>query len=146
VQYGQRAVELNPSNQWNAADLGAILVYAGQSEEALTWFARAREIDPYFDEPWYWRAVGLAYMNMHRYADAMSKLSHARARPYRYVAMMAGCHAQLGDMDRARACAAECLSLRPDFSIAQFMRKEPFKIPADAEQLASSLRLAGLPD
>jgi hypothetical protein len=85
-------------------------------------------------------------MNLHRYADALSNLSHARVRPYRYVALMAGCRAQLGDMDRARASAAECLSMRPDFSIAQFMRKEPFKIPADAEQLASSLRLAGLPD
>ena len=36
--------------------------------------------------------------------------------------------------------------MRPDFSIAQFMSKETLKIPADAEQLASSLRLAGLPD
>jgi TolB-like protein/tetratricopeptide (TPR) repeat protein len=146
VQYAQRAVEINPNNQWNAADLGAILVYAGQSEEALAWFARAREIDPYFDEPWYWRSVGLAYMNMHRYADALSKLSHAHVRPSRYVALTAGCHAQLGDMDRARASAAECLSMSPDFSIAQFMKKERFKIPADAEQLVSSLRLAGLPD
>jgi hypothetical protein len=49
-------------------------------------------------------------------------------------------------MARARASVAVCLSLRPDFSIAQFMSKEPFKNSADAEQLASSLRLAGLPD
>jgi len=146
VQYAQRAVEINPTNQWNAADLGSVLVYAGQSEEALTWFTRAREIDPYFDEPWYWRAIGLAYMNMHRYADALSKLNHVRVRRYRYVALISGCHAQLGDVDRARASTADCLSMRPGFSIAQFIRKEPFKIPGDAEQLASSLRLAGLPD
>ncbi len=36
--------------------------------------------------------------------------------------------------------------MKPDFSIKQFMSKEPFKSPADAENLASSLRLAGLPD
>jgi TolB-like protein/tetratricopeptide (TPR) repeat protein len=146
VQYAQRAVELNPTNQWNAADLGSILVYAGQSEEALTWFTRVREIDPYFDEPWYWRSTSLAYMNMHRYADALSKLNHVRGRPYRYVALVAGCHAQLGDMDQARASTADCLSMRPRFSIAQFIRKEPFKIAADAEHLASCLRLAGLPE
>ena len=146
VQYVQRAVEINPSNQWNAADMASILVYAGQSEQALTWFAKAREIDPYFDQPWYWRAVGLAYMNLHRYSDALSNLSHARIRSYRYVALIAGCHAQLGDMDRARAGAADCLAMRPDFTIARFMKKEPFKIPADAEQLSCSLRLAGLPD
>ncbi len=146
VQYGERAVEINPNNQWNAADLGAILVYAGQSEKALTWFARAREIDPYFDESWYWRAAGLACMNLHRYDDALSKFSHARVRRYRYVVLMAGCHAQLGDMDHARAGVAECLSVRPDFSIAKFMSKERFKLSTDAEQLISSLRLAGLPD
>ena len=146
VQYGRRAVELNPNNQCNAADLGSILVYAGQSEEALSWFARAREIDPYFDQPWYWRGVGLAYMGMHRYTDALSNLSHARVRPYRHAALMAGCHAQLGDSDRARASVAECLTLKPDFSIGQYISKQPFKIPADAEQLVASFRLAGLPD
>ena len=146
VQYGRRAIEINPNNQWNAADLGAILVYAGQAEEALTWFSRAREIDPYFDVPWYWRAVAQAYILQHRYEDALSALTHSRVRQYQIAALMAGCHAQLGDVGRARASAAECLSMRPDFSIAQFMRNEPFKIPADADQLASSLRLAGLPD
>jgi TolB-like protein/tetratricopeptide (TPR) repeat protein len=145
-QYGRRAVEINPNNQWNAADLGTILVHAGHPAEALTFFARAREIDPYFDQPWYWRALGLAYMTMQRYADALSNFNHARTRPYRHAALVAGCHAELGDADRARAAVAECLSMRPDFSIGHFMRKEPFKLAADAEQLASSLLLAGLPD
>jgi hypothetical protein len=44
------------------------------------------------------------------------------------------------------ASVLDCLSMRPDFSIAQFTRKEPFKIATDAEQVASSLRLAGLPE
>jgi hypothetical protein len=48
-------------------------------------------------------------------------------------------------MEAAKASAADVLRMKHDFSIAQFMRKEPFKIPADAEQLASSLRQAGLP-
>jgi TolB-like protein len=146
VQYGRRAVEINPNNQWNAADLGSILIYVGESEGALTWFSRAREIDPYFDVPWYWRGVAQAHMLVYRYEDAISALNHSRVRQYQIAALTAGCHGRLGDMDRARAGVAECLSMRPDFSIAQFMRKEPFKIPADAEQLASSLRLAGLPD
>jgi hypothetical protein len=36
--------------------------------------------------------------------------------------------------------------MKPDFSIAHFMSKLPFKNPADADQLASSLRLADLPE
>jgi adenylate cyclase len=146
VQYLRRAVEINPNNQWNATDLGCVLVNAGKSEEALTWFSRAREIDPYFDLSWHWRGVARAYLLLHRYEDALSALTHSRVRRCQDAALAAGCHARLGDGDRARISTAECLSMRPDFSIAEFMRKDPFKIPADAEQLASSLRLAGLPD
>jgi TolB-like protein/tetratricopeptide (TPR) repeat protein len=146
VQYSRRAVELNPNNQWNAADLGSLLVYVGEPEEALIWFSRAREIDPYFEEPWYWRAAGLACMSLQRYADALAMLGRARVRAYPYAALTAACHARLGDAASARAGVAECLSMHPDFSVAKFMKKQPFKIPAHAEQLASSLRLAGLPD
>ena len=146
AQCAHRAVEINPNNQWNAATLGVIMVYAGQSEDALAWFARARESDPYFDEPWYWRAAALAYMTLHRHADALSSLEHVRVHSYRYVALIAGCHAQLGHKEHAADSTAECLSMKHTFSITNFMSKEPFKNPADAEQLASSLRLAGLPD
>jgi adenylate cyclase len=145
VQYSRRAVELNPNNQWNAADLGSVLVYVGESEEALVWLSRAREIDPYFEEPWYWRVTGLAHMSMQNYADALAMLGHARVRAYPYAALTAGCHARLGDVDSARASVAECLSMKPDFSVAKFVNNQPFRIPAHAEQLASSLRLAGLP-
>lgn len=85
-------------------------------------------------------------MNLRRYADAFSKLGQARGRLYRSAALTAGCHARLGDVERARASVLDCLSMRRDFSIAQFMTKEPFKIAADAEQVASSVRLAGLPE
>jgi hypothetical protein len=84
-------------------------------------------------------------MNLHRYGEALSKLRHARVRNHRYTALIAACQAKLGDMEAVKASAADVLRMKHDFSIAQFMRKEPFKIPADAEQLASSLRQAGLP-
>jgi adenylate cyclase len=145
VQYTRRAVEINPTNQWNAADLGSILVYAGEPDEALSWFAKAREIDPYFDETWYWRISAIAYMLLHRYQDALSALAHVRVRAYHISALTAACHAEIGAMAIAKASVAECLAMKPDFSIKQFVRMRPFKMAGHAEQLASSLRLAGLP-
>jgi TolB-like protein len=145
VRYARRATEINPNNQWNVADLGSILTYVGECEEALACFSRAREIDPYFDEPWYWRAAGLASMTLDRYADAVEFLSHARVRAFPFAALVAGCHARLGDTRSTKASVAECLALKPDFSITQFVRKQPFKIQADAERLTANLRLAGLP-
>ncbi len=146
LQYTRRAVDMNPNNQWNAADLGSVLIYTGQAEEALVWFKRAKDIDPHFNEPWYWRSIGVAYMILHRYPEALAAFDYLTARPYRVAAYMAGCFARLEEVERARASAAECLAGRPDFTIAQFMTKQPFKNPEDAAGLTESLRMAGLPD
>jgi adenylate cyclase len=145
LQYMRRAVEMNPTNQWNAADMGSTLIYVGQAEEALGWLRRAREIDPYFETPWYWRVTGEAYMVLHRYEQALAMFEHLPSRTYRVAALMAGCHARLGDDERARACAGECLAMNADFSIGHYVKKLPFKYPADAATLAESLALAGLP-
>ncbi len=146
LQHLRRAIELNPSNPWNRADLGFLLIYVGQAEEALASFRHAREIDPYFDQPWYWRSIGKAHMVLHRYKEALQMFYRVPAQPYRTIALIAGCHARLGDIERAKASVAECLALRPDFSIDHYMSKEPFKFAADAEHLAESLHMAGLPD
>jgi uncharacterized protein (DUF924 family) len=146
LEHMQRSLELNPNNQWNVADMGLILVYIGRAEEAVAWNTRARQIDPYFDQPWYWRQFGVTCMVLGRYQEALNLFARHAVRKHYIAAYMAGCHARLGDMERARACVAECLALRPDFSVRHWMSKEPFKLAADAERIAESLRLAGLPD
>jgi adenylate cyclase len=127
------------------ADMGVILTYEGQPEEALVWLKRAKEIDSYFDQPWYWRTIAQALMSLHRYDEALAMFEHVSASHYRNAAMVAGCHARLGDLDQARASAAACMATRPNFSIAHFMTKQPYKDPADAVHLAESLLMAGLP-
>jgi tetratricopeptide (TPR) repeat protein len=136
---------MNRNNQWNVADLGCVLIYVGQAEEALVLFRRAKEIDPYFDPPWYWRDMGKAYMCLHRYEEALSAFGNLPTRSYAISAHMAGCYARLADNENARVSANECLVVKPDFSIAHFMTKQPFKSSADTASLAESLRLAGLP-
>ncbi len=102
IQHMQRAVEINPTNQWNQADMGLVLTYVGKAQEALAWYARARQIDPYFDPPWYWRQTGQTYMALGRYQEAVSMFAHIPVHTYRTAALMAGCHARLGDMESAR--------------------------------------------
>ena len=126
--------------------MAIVLMYVGQADDALAWLKRATQIDPYFDPPWYWRQAGQTYMVLRRFQDALAMFDHTPVLTYRAAALVAGCHARLEDMDRARSSAAECLALRPDFSIRHFMSREPFKDPAEAEYLAESLRLAGLPE
>ena len=146
LEHMQRSVALNPNNQWNVADMGLILVYVGRADEALEWNQRARQIDPFFDQPWYWRQSGLTCMVLGRYQDALKLLERHQVRKYHIAALMAGCRARLGDAAGATAGVAECLSLNPRFSVRHWMSKEPFRLEADAARIAESMRLAGLPE
>ena len=145
LQHMRRALELNPNNQWNAANMALLLGYQGQAEEALTWSARARQIDPYFDPSWYSRQLGRAYMVLGRYREALTTYEHIPLRNFSDAAHMAGCYAQLGEMERAKSLAAECLNKLPAFSVRKMMAKEPFKLAQHAKQIEESLLLAGLP-
>lgn len=145
VQHMQHSVDINPNNQWNVADMGQVLTYVGRAEEAVAWFTRAREIDPYFDPPWYWRQAGVTYMVLHRFEAALDMIARISVRTFRIAAYAAACHARLGEFDAAKTCAAECMERLPGFSIRQFMTREPFRDEADAAYLADSLRMAGLP-
>jgi TolB-like protein len=146
LQYLRRATEINPNNQWCTADMGCLLNCVGRADEALNWFGRAKETDPYFDPPWFWRGYGRAYMLLHRYQEALAMFENTSTRNDRHVALMAGCHAQLGEMEQAKALAAECLAMNPKFSIGRYMVKAPFKSPVDAADLVACLKKAGLPD
>jgi len=146
LQHMNRAVQINPTNQWNAADMGSLLSALGRAEEALGWMKRAKEIDPYFDPPWYWFGLGVSLMLLRRYGEAAAAFERPSGRPFYTAAYAAGCHAMLGAMDRARTLAAECLDKKPDFTIRRWMAKDPFKNPADADHIVECLRLAGLPE
>ena len=146
VQHMQHSVDINPNNQWNVADMGQVLTYVGRAEEAVGWFTRAREIDPYFDPPWYWRQAGVTYMVLRRFDEALGMFAHISVRTFRIAAYAAACHAPHRRGRAARVCTAECLELRPAFSIRQFMTKEPFRDNLEADYMTESLRLAGLPE
>jgi serine/threonine protein kinase len=146
LQHMRRAVELNPNNQWNLADMAYVLGYAGEAEQALNWSDRAKEVDPYFDPAWFSRQKGRSYVVLGRYQEALTMFERIPLHTYYDAAYMAACHARLGNSDRARSLAAECLLSRPNFSIRRLLVIEPFKLSSDAENLAQSLRLAGLPE
>jgi tetratricopeptide (TPR) repeat protein len=145
LQHAQRAIALNPGNQWNCADMGALQMYLGDPEAALAWFARAREIDPYFDTPWYWRYIGQCHLLRGRFREALQALDRVSVPHYRMQALAAAAHAALGDDAHARACGQDLLRLKPDFSVEVYMQKEPFRRREDADRQAAMLLAAGLP-
>jgi TolB-like protein len=142
----EHAVSLNPSNQWNLADMGVVLTGLGEHERAIECLLHAREIDRFFDTPWYWRGLGQACLLLGRDEQALVWLGHAPTDQYRTVALLAACHARLGDADAAARLAAVCVDLKPGFSIAAQARKDVFRRPQDTARMAEAYRLAGLPE
>lgn len=146
LQQVRRAVELNPNNQWNLADMAYVVGFMGDGEQALQWSARAKQADPYFGPSWFWRQQARSYLILQKYEEALGMLERIPGRHWIDAAYMAGCHARLGSAERARKLGAECLAMRPDFTIPKLLLIQPFKSNSDAGNIAQSLRLAGLPD
>ena len=146
MQRIRRALELNPNNQWNLADMGYVLGYMGEAEQSLQWSVRAQQADPYFGPRWFWRQQARSYFILRRFEEALGMLERTPGTLWTETAYLAGCHAQVGHKERARGFAQTCLELRPDFSIRKMLVVEPYKSGSDAQTVAQSLQLAGLPD
>jgi hypothetical protein len=58
---------------------------------------------------------------------------------------LASAHAQLGQLEEARAEAAEVLRINPDFTIERHKRLFVHKRPEDIEHRIDGMRKAGLP-
>lgn len=61
-------------------------------------------------------------------------------------AIMAGCCAKLGQVERARELVAHCLAIQPEATIGNVVAAIVFKEAGDREHLAECLRLAGMPE
>ena len=143
--HARKALVLNPNRPNALATLGFILARAGQPDAAVAFITDAMQVDPHHPT-WYWTELGVAHFVARRYAEAVAAIRHRATRAYFWQTYLAASYAQLGEEDAMRSAAAEIIRLRPDFSVAVYTSHESFKLEADREHLASSLRKAGLPE
>jgi TolB-like protein/class 3 adenylate cyclase/Tfp pilus assembly protein PilF len=140
-----RALALNPADVLTLAHRCRWLSSMGRQQEALAGLDEVLLREP-FPPSWYWEARSIALLAARRYRDAIDAIGRMSRLHYYNHAYLAACHAQLGQLEEAKAEVAEVLRLRPDYTITRTMLSEPFKNPADAEPEVESLRKAGLPE
>jgi adenylate cyclase len=91
---------------------------------------------------------GANYM-LQRYRDAVhwhhEHISRQPIAPWSYVGL-ACAYAQLGQLEEARAAAAEVLRINPGFTIESSKRILVYKDPKDLEHDIDGMRKAGLPE
>jgi adenylate cyclase len=146
VAHVEQAMELNQN--FTDRRLSMVLVYTGRAEQAIE-VAKAQLRNDPFALPIARGHLGLAYLFLKRYSEAVAPLREfvsqsPNHRPGR--AWLAAAYAHLGQLEDARAQAAQIRRLDPHFIAARtFRRATTFWRPEDAEHIADGLRKAGLP-
>jgi tetratricopeptide (TPR) repeat protein len=139
------ATRLNPNDSELVAHRAWFELCAGRPNEALARLDQAIRLNPH-PRTWYWELRGLALYHLRRYADAASDFARASAGPAFVDRFRAACYAQLGQLEEARAIAADALKRDPDFSLRAFALVEPYKSHADLDHMIEGMRKAGLPE
>ena len=140
-----RAIELNPSDDYALDQRGGILLYLGRIDEAIAGIETAKRFNPAG------RGAGSVFNHVianylaRRYSEALAVADAGIARfpdaPYLHV-MRAASLAQLGDLEGAQRAAAEVRRIDPFFPAAQFGNR--FVDPKHMAHIQEGLRKAGL--
>ena len=141
-----KARELNPNSALLMAGFGDLNITLGDPEKALEFFRSARTLDPFFEPSWLWPITGVAHFMARQYDEAVTALERATEPPYWGHLYMAASHAMLGHSERARHHAAETLRLKPEFTVAGAISRQPLRRDSDREHLREAFRKAGLPE
>jgi adenylate cyclase len=143
--HSDRSIALNPNDALAAMQRSSLLRHLGRAAEGVDWARKAMRLDPYHPN-WYWEVLAKVLHSAGCYAEALDAYSRIAERPSFYHAYVAGCHAELGRMEEARKHTALALEARPDFSVATWGKRLPYKNEADLQRFLAGLRKAGLPE
>ena len=141
----QKAFSLNPNDPRIVAQRGELLTWQGNPIEGADWARQAMRLDPY-EAPGRAHLLGRALYVARDYAAAIEAFEQIRVWRYGHHAEIAACYAQLESNEQARSHTREVLRLKPDFCIADFLQRLPFKESKDHEHHREGLCKAGLPE
>ena len=112
VYHQRRALSLNPNDDLVVVQQGEVLTWQGQPEEGIEWIRQAMRLNPYHPER-FWSHLGRACFAARRYAEAVEALKCLTAPDAMQRALLASCHAQLGDAAAAERARQATLALAP---------------------------------
>jgi adenylate cyclase len=146
IFHQQRALALNPNDDLIVVQQGEVLTWLGQAEEGIEWIRKAMRLNPFHPER-FWFHLSRAQFVAKRYAEAIESLRHLSAPDALHHALIAACHARLGNAAEAAAHAAEVLKRLPGFTIREHcVPILHYRRESDLAHHHESLLKAGLPE
>jgi adenylate cyclase len=143
----ERAFALNP----NFIDhrFGYVLIMVGEPARAIEMLEANLRLDPFAPDVAWTGCKGCANYMLRRYVEAVALLREWTSRQPDLLLprhWLAAAYAQLGQIEEARAEAAEVLRIYPGFTIEKWKPLAAFKYPKDLKHRVEGLRKAGLPE
>jgi TolB-like protein/tetratricopeptide (TPR) repeat protein len=157
----RRALELNPYLAAASGEMGRLLAFEGQPQDAVAYSERAIAASPNDPATWLWfRSKAVARFVAGDYDAAARDAADACARgPERFPLhfLLAACHSAAGQMDQARRALEDGERLARDragrgrrnaapYSLEALKTGHPFVRPADLDRLVKALQKAGWQD
>ncbi|HUK05199.1 MAG TPA: adenylate/guanylate cyclase domain-containing protein [Burkholderiales bacterium] len=143
VFHQARALALNPNDDLIVVQQGEILTWLGQPQEGIEWIRKAMRLNP-FHPPRFWAHLGRAYFAARRYGEALEALGHLSGTDASTHALIAACHAQLGDAASAAAHVKEALKRDAAFDWTACAATLHYRNEADLAHHRESTLKAGL--
>jgi adenylate cyclase len=145
VFHQQRGLALNPNDDLIVVQQGEVLTWLGQAEEGIEWIRKAMRLNPYHPER-FWFHLARAQFVARRHAEAIESLHHITTLDGLHHALLAACHAELGNEADAALHSAEVLKRIPDFGVREHcLPMLHYRHEADLVRHLEALRKAGLP-
>ena len=143
IAEARHAVEINPSDAYAHATLGAALMWIGDADGAIAAVERAKVLDPTLQ--WdYVSPLGFAYYLAGRYENAVAVLEPiaSKGSDYGIYAFLAAAYAELGRAAEAEYAATQVKRLWPFFRITVFINQ--WNDEKSRKLIADGLGKAGL--
>jgi adenylate cyclase len=143
AEYSQ-ALALNPNDADIIVEYADALVYAEQPQRSLELVQKAMRLNPYYPD-WYLWYLADIYDAMGRAEDVVATVMRMHD-PSEGQRLLAVNYSHLGMMREAQAAAREVIRLHPQFTIAQWRERPPYRDRLVLERYVEGLRKAGLPE
>ena len=146
IAAGERSIELEPNGAMVHGLLGVTLNYAGRPDEAIGYLKQGIRLNP-FPAYWYFRHLGLCYLQKGRYEEALTEFKKALHRSPDALINHLGLaivYILLDREEEARAAAKKVLEIDPKYSVERVLKGSPIKNQAFVKLIFDALHKAGL--
>jgi adenylate cyclase len=142
VYHQARALSLNPNDDLVVVQEGELLTWLGRAEEGIEWIRKAMRLNPYHPER-FWGHLGRACFVARRYGEAIDALKCITQPDAGQHALLAACHAQLGDAAAAEFHRRQALAQAPTLTADAHLATSHYRHASDREHHRECLLAAG---